>query len=139
METLPDGCLDGCRSCQAAQSVETMGTAGTPGPRPSPWATVFRLDTGRGEGDHHQTEEQNLHGAADDMCCFFLQIANANVHVLKACDSFYILLSIIHITNYDFKLALNLICIAPSLSLTLSFAVLSVLICMHICYLNLII
>ena len=45
-----------------------------------------------------------------DMCCFFLQVANANVLVLKACDSFYILLSIILITNYDFKIvALSLI------------------------------
>ena len=32
-----------------------------------------------------------------DMCCFFLQVANANVLVLKPCGSFYILLSIIHI------------------------------------------
>ena len=51
-----------------------------------------------------------------DMCCFFLQVANANVLVLKPCGSFYILLSIIHITNYDFKLTLNLICTASSLS-----------------------
>ena len=34
-----------------------------------------------------------------DMCCFFLQVANANVLVLKPCGSFYILLSIIHINT----------------------------------------